>query len=134
MSEFVPIIPEGMEDYYNEYKFAPATRCGDIVTVSGQIGFGKDGTIPTDVSSQIANAFAAIDSILQAAGGSLAHIYAINSYHVGDCHEHFELMIVEKSKILSEPHPAWTAISVAGLALPDAKVEIGVSACIPERK
>jgi enamine deaminase RidA (YjgF/YER057c/UK114 family) len=57
-----------------------------------------------------------------------SNIVSIDSFHVGDLHAHFETMIAEKAKVIPEPHPAWTAVGVVALALPEAVVEIKVTA------
>lgn len=120
-----------MEAYYNDYQFAPAVRSGELLIISGQLGFCPDGTLSADPARQINNAFQAIGYILQSQGLDFSHIIAIDSFHVGDMCEHFKLTIAEKAKFIAEPHPAWTAVTVAGLALPQAKVEIKVTARIP---
>ena len=130
MSIFTPIIPQGMETYYNDYQFAPAVRSGDLMIISGQLGFNPDGSLPSEPASQINNAFQAIGYILQSEGLDFSHIIAIDSFHVGDMHQQFELMIGEKAKFIAEPHPAWTAVGVASLALSEAVVEIKVTARI----
>ncbi len=128
MSVFTPVIPEGMESLYNDYQFAPAVRTGDFLIISGQLGFDPDGSLPADVGQQIANAFVAIGHILAFEGLTFANVVSIDSFHVGDIHAQFEAMIAEKAKVISEPHPAWTAVGVSALALPEAVVEIKVTA------
>ena len=61
-------------------------------------------------------------------GMDYSNIVSIDSFRVGDMHAHFETMIAEKAKVIPEPHPAWTGVAVAGLALPEALVEIKVTA------
>ncbi len=128
MTSFTPIVPEGMEAYYQDYQFAPAVRSGDLVVISGQLGFDADGSLPEDPRIQMNNAFQAIGHILKSQDLGFGHVIAIDSFHVGDMHAHFEMMIGEKAKFIPEPHPAWTAVAVAGLALPEAKVEIKATA------
>ncbi len=130
MSVFTPVVPEGMEAFYNDYQFSPAVKCGDFLIISGQLGFDADGSLPSDVNQQMANAFAAIGQILSSQGLDFANIVTIDSFHVGDMHSHFEAMIAEKARYISEPHPGWTAVAVAGLALPEALVEIKVMASL----
>ena len=128
MSAFTPVIPEGMEAYYDDYKFAPAVRAGDLLIVSGQLGFDADGTLPADPGAQMRNAFAAIGHVLQSQGLGFDSIVSLDSFHVGDVHEAFLPMIEAKAEFIPEPHPAWTAVWVSGLALPEARVEIKVTA------
>ncbi len=128
MSAFTPVIPEGMEAYYEDYKFAPAVRAGDLLIVSGQLGSDADGALPPDPVAQMRNAFGAIDQILQSQGLGFNSVISLDSFHVGDVHEAFLRMIEAKAEFIPEPHPAWTAVGVNGLALPEALVEIKVTA------
>ena len=52
MSIFTPVVPEGMETYYDDYQFSPAVRCGDLLIISGQLGFDPDGSLPDDPAKQ----------------------------------------------------------------------------------
>jgi enamine deaminase RidA (YjgF/YER057c/UK114 family) len=40
-----PIIPASMRGSYEAFQFAPATRAGDLLILSGQIGVGPDGKL-----------------------------------------------------------------------------------------
>ncbi|QCY09433.1 RidA family protein [Pseudomonas sp. MPC6] len=133
MSTFIPVIPKGMETYYNDYQFSPAVRSGDLLIISGQLGFNPDGSLPEDPANQINNAFQAIGYILQSEALDFSNIIAIDSFHIGDMHKQFELMIGEKAKFIAEPHPAWTAVGVASLAMPEAVVEIKVTARVVDQ-
>ena len=86
MSIFTPVIPEGMESFYNDYQFSPAVRSGEFLIISGQLGFDPDGSLPADAGQQIANAFSAIGHILASAGMGFSNIVSIDSFHVGDMH------------------------------------------------
>ena len=131
MNVFEPIVPEGMESFYDDYQFSPAVRSGDLLIVSGQLGFNEDGSIPADPATQMRKAFEAIGYILASEGVGFSHIIAIDSFHVGDVHGQMELFIAEKAAFIPAPHPAWTAIGVSGLALSEAVVEIKVTARVP---
>ena len=130
MSVFTPVIPKGMEAYYDHYQFAPAVRSGDQLIISGQMGFNPDGSLPEDPAAQIANAFKSIGYILKSEDLDFGNIISIDSFHVGDMRAHFKTMIAEKAKVIPAPHPAWTAVAAASLAMPDAVVEIKVTARI----
>ncbi len=129
MAEFDVIIPPGSERTYERFHFAPATRVGDTVYCSGVIG--ADGaTVPDDPADEFAAAFAALGDVLAAAGGTLADIVEMTSYHV-DLAEHLGAFMAAKDAAISEPYPAWTAIGTTGLAIPGARVEIKATAHIP---
>ena len=125
---FSPVIPEGMQSFYDDYQFAPAIRAGNLLIISGQLGFNENGTLPDNAMEQMENAFGAVGLILASAQMGFENVISIDSFHVGDCHEAFEQMIGVKAKFIPPPHPAWTAVSVAGFALPEAKVELKITA------
>ena len=131
MSVFTPVVPAGTEMCVNDYNFSPAVRSGDLLIISGQLGFKEDMTLPTDAATQIAQALGALAYILDSEGLTVANLISIDSFHVGDMHEHFELMVGELGKVFGEgPYPSWTAVGTTGLALPEAVVEIKAMARI----
>jgi len=124
MKPFSPIVPEAQKGTYSRFRFAPAVETGDLIVVSGQLGFGADRSLPAAFADQVANAFRNIELILQEAGASLSDIVSLNSYHVGDLEAHLADFIEVQSRMLGEPHPAWTAVGVTQLAVKGAQVEI----------
>ena len=123
-----PIVPSGMEPFYRDYHFAPAMRAGGLLFVSGQLGFRPDGRLAEGIAQQIDCAFGAIDHILGHAGQTMKSIVEIGSFHVGSLVTQMPSFINALQRLVGEPYPAWTAVEVAGLALPDALVEIRVIA------
>jgi enamine deaminase RidA (YjgF/YER057c/UK114 family) len=123
-----PIIPSGMEAMYRHYHFAPALKAGGFLFVSGQLGLKPDMTVADGISEQIDCAFAAIGMILGAAGADFSSIVEISSFHVGPLVIHMPAFINALARVVGEPFPAWTAVEVSGLALPDAVVEIKATA------
>ena len=71
MTSFTPIIPEGMEIFYDDYQFSPAVQVGEMLVISGQLGIGEDGAIPEDIATQMDNAFQAIGQVLATAWSEL---------------------------------------------------------------
>lgn len=124
-----PVIPPGHESTYDRFHFAPAYRSGDLVFVSGVIGVGEDGKVPGDAAEEFANAFAHLSEVLEAAGGSLADIVDMTSFHVGM--DEIMVFMAAKDTAMGEPHPAWSAIGCSGLVIPDARVEVKATAVIP---
>jgi enamine deaminase RidA (YjgF/YER057c/UK114 family) len=55
----------------------------------------------------------------------------MNSYHVGLVQQSEALLRVA-AEFLVDPYPAWTAVGVTELILPEAVVEISCVAMIPE--
>jgi len=123
-----PIIPPGEEGTYERFHFAPAFRVGDTVYVSGVIGRGDDGRVPSDAADEFRSAFAQLASTLEAAGATLADIVELTTFHVGMAE--IGEFVAAKDAVISEPYPAWTAIGCASLIAPGARVEVKATAVI----
>lgn len=129
MTEDQVIIPPGLEKTYERFHYAPAVRVGDTVYCSGVIG-AEGSKVPEDPANEFANAFTGLAAVLAAAGGSLADIVEMTSYHVG-LSEHMQAFVQAKDAVIAKPYPAWTAIGCTELAFPGARVEIRATAVIP---
>lgn len=124
---FEPVIPAGTESATERFHFSAATRIGDLVLCSGQIGTGADGTVPDDPTEDFRNAWRKVGEVLDAAGLSYGDIAEMTTFHVG-LQEHLGTFLTVRDEFLTAPWPAWTAIGVAELAAPGARVEIKVTA------
>ncbi len=122
-----PIIPDSMRGSYEAFQFAPATRVGDLLILSGQIGVGPDGNAIPDLEAQFARAFDLIGQILHEAGLSFDNIVDLHTFHVG-LQSHLGTFMKVKARYITEPFPSWTAIGVVELALPGIAVEIKATA------
>lgn len=148
------IIPPALRAVHDRWHFAPAVRAGDLVFCSGIIGTSPDGNPPAnglagaeattadpgaplaaliavrDPAAQFATAFEALSAILAAAGTNLAHVVELTTYHV-DMARHMESFMQVRARYLAPPYPAWTAVEVAGLAVPGGLVELRAVARMP---
>lgn len=122
------VVPDGMQNFYDQFHFAPAVRVGRRVFCSGQVGSSAEGKLDPDPAAQIAQAFENVRAVLEEAGGSLSDIVEMTSYHVG-FNEHIGIFMQVRDGFLKEPYPAWTAIGVSELAF-GAIVEIQVRALL----
>lgn len=141
-----PVIPPALQAVHDRWQFSPAMRAGGLIFCSGIIGTSPDGTPPADglagaqattanpaalaalvavrdPEAQFVTAFQALDAILQAAGAGLADVVALTSYHV-QIARHMACFMQVRARFLSPPWPAWTAVEVAGLIVPDGLVEL----------
>ena len=130
---FTTIVPPSHRAAYDAYQFAPAVRLGDQIIVSGVIGFAADMSLPEAFASQVENAFSLIEGVLSEAGAGLGDVASLTTYHVGDLAGQAPAFIAIKTERLGEPHPAWTAVGVAKLAVPGAQIEIAAVAAAPGR-
>ena len=121
------INPPGTEATYKSFQFSQAVRVGDTVWVSGQVGFGPDG-IPSSMKDQAQLALESLKKVLEEAGATLGDVVQLTSYHT-DMSEMREFAGV-KSEFFPQDYPAWTAVGVTALVLPDLRVEVQATARI----
>lgn len=127
MSKKEVVIPKGMENYYEQYHFAPAVKDGNRLYCSGVIGVGADGKPPADPETQFTQAFESLKSVLTTAGVTFDEVIEMTTFHVG-LQKHLSTFMKVKDRYMNLPCPAWTAIGITELALPGGLVEIKVIA------
>ncbi|KGB53075.1 Endoribonuclease L-PSP [Sphingopyxis sp. LC81] len=121
------IVPAGAQPLYDNYHFAPATRVGDRIWLSGQVGIDANFVAGKDMEEQARFAFEAIKATLEAAGASLADVVELMSFHT-DLRGEIADFVKVKDVYFPKDYPCWTAIGVTQLAAPEYKVEIRVVA------
>lgn len=128
------IVPEALKERTEELQYAPAVRAGDMVFCSGVIAALNEGEEATDEAyfRGADEAFAEIDMILRAAGGSLADVVDLTGYHV-DFESHMAPMMRAKAKWMPGPFfSCYTLIGISSLYNPLGFVELKARAYIPE--
>ncbi|MEL6770766.1 MAG: RidA family protein [Bacteroidota bacterium] len=121
------VTPAPMQEVSTALQFSQAVRVGDMVWVSGQVGFGADG-IPESADDQARVAFENLAFVLAEAGASLDDIVELTTYHVSM--DDFGAFMAVKSEFIAAPFPAWTAVEVSGLAEPSLLVEVKAVAVV----
>ena len=109
---------------------SPATRFGNLVFVSGQTGrHPTTGETGKDIREQTRNVLERIKAVLEAAGTSLDNVLTATVYLVdrGDLAAYNE----EYARYFPSDKPARTTVTVAALNAPELRIEITVTACIP---
>ena len=100
---------------------------GDFAFVAGTTGYDYTTmTMPPDVTSQSRNCFKTIETALKEGGFAMADIVRA-TYYVTDAKDvdaHFAVC----GEVLGDIRPAATLLIVVGLARPEMKVEIEVTA------
>lgn len=108
---------------------------GRHIFVSGQVGWNADARFESDdLVQQIHQALKNATSVLKVAGGEPKHVTRMTWYLI-DKREYLSRLkeIGEVYRVaMGSTYPAMTAIQVAGLIEEEAKVEIEISAVIPE--
>lgn len=122
------INPPHTEATYDRLHFSQATRVGDLIWVSGQVGLDPLTREPANgMKAQAQNAFEGVKAVLGAAGASLTDIVELTTFHTdlrGDIAEFVQV----KDEYLPQRYPSWTAVGVTQLARPELLVEVRVVA------
>ena len=107
--------------------YSRAVIDGDFAFVAGTTGYDyATMTMPDDVTSQSRNCFKTIEAALNEGGFAMADIVRA-TYYVTDAKDvdaHFAVC----GEVLGDIRPAATLLIVVGLARPEMKVEIEVTA------
>ncbi|WP_430292824.1 RidA family protein [Pseudomonas sp. B1-22] len=117
------INPPHTQAIYDNYHFSQANRVGDIIWVSGQVGIAADMTIGEDITQQSHLAFQALRNVLEEAGASLDDVVELTTFHTdlqGEVHAFGQV----KDEYFPSRYPAWTAVGITQLALPELRVEV----------
>ena len=128
MAKKTLINPPGTEVIYDNWHFSQAVRVGDTVWVSGQVGIGEDMQPAEGIEAQARLAFQSLERILAEAGGSLADIVEIVTYHTSM--QDVAGFSSVKSEFIPENYPAWTAVGTTELVIPGLLVEMKATAVI----
>jgi enamine deaminase RidA (YjgF/YER057c/UK114 family) len=117
------IIPASMQEMYDGFHFAPATRVGDMIWVSGQVGIDEAMRPGDGMAAQARLAFENLKTVLEAAGASLADVVELVTFHTdlrGDMPEFRDV----KDAYFPNRYPSWTAVGTPQLAMPEFLVEV----------
>ena len=117
------INPPGTEAMYDALHFSQATRVGDLIWVSGQVGIDANMAPGEGMEAQARLAFRSLKTVLEAAGASMADIVELTTFHI-DLRGEMRDFVKVKDEFLPDRYPSWTAVGVTQLALPELRVEI----------
>lgn len=123
------IKPAGTEILYDNFHFAPATRVGNMVWVSGQVGIDANMVPGDGMEAQARLAFQALKTVLEAAGARMADIVELITFHI-DLRGEMEAFAKVKDEFLPDRYPSWSAVGVTQLAMPELRVEVRAVAVI----
>ena len=109
--------------------FAPATKVGNMIFVSGQTGTGTNGLVGGAVREQTMQTFKNLETVLQAAGASIKDVVKITCFLVRE--SDYKGYAEERLKAFpSDSQPASSTVIVKALAKPEFLVEIEAIAVI----
>lgn len=116
------LVPPGTEILRDQFHFSQGVAVGNTVYVSGQGGFDEQLRIADDADEQARQAFRNIARVLEEAGASLDDVVELTSYHLDM--ERMPGVVAAMREAFPRHQPAWTAVGVTRLALPQMQVEI----------
>jgi enamine deaminase RidA (YjgF/YER057c/UK114 family) len=118
------INPPPTQAMYDAYHFSQATRVGDTIWVSGQVGIDAATMAPGQgAEAQAKLAFEALKGVLEAAGASLADVVELTTFHI-DLRGDMPAFAKVKDAYFPDRYPSWTAVGVTQLALPELLLEV----------
>ncbi|WP_082171809.1 GNAT family N-acetyltransferase [Methylobacterium indicum] len=117
-------VPEPFRTIYTHARAVPAGR---TLFVSGQFGVAPDGRMHEDFAGQLDQAMTNVEALLAAAGLGLPDV-AKATFFLTQSGDLPALGQARRARWASETPAAVTVVVVAGLARPDALVEIEVTA------
>jgi len=128
MNEKLLINPKGTEAIYESMQFSQAVKVNNMIWVSGQVGINEQFETGKGIEEQTKMAFSNLKHVLEEAGASFADIVELVTYHI-NMNEMQQFSKI-KTEFVPADYPAWTAIGVNELVLPDLLIEIRATAMI----
>ena len=122
------INPAGTEFIYNTLKFSQAVRVDNTVWVSGQVGMDKKGAVGETIEEQTRMAFQNLKSVLAESNASMDDIVELVTYHTSM--KDMKIFGKVKSEFILNNYPAWTAVGVTELVMPQLMLEIRAIAVV----
>jgi enamine deaminase RidA (YjgF/YER057c/UK114 family) len=119
----VLINPEETQPLYDGFHFSQANRVGDTIWISGQVGIDDKLAPASGMAAQTRLAFEGLKRTLAAAGATLDDVVELTTFHI-DLRGEMEQFAKVKDEYLPRYYPAWTAVGVTQLALPELRIEI----------
>lgn len=117
------INPPPTQVFYDNFHFSQATRVGDMIWVSGQVGIDATMTPGKDVEEQAHLAFQGLKNVLEAAGATLADVVELMTFHT-ELQGDMQAFAQVKDQYFPDRYPSWTAVGISQLALPGLRLEI----------
>ncbi|MBC9251190.1 hypothetical protein A9179_12970 [Pseudomonas alcaligenes] len=117
------INPPPTQSIYDHFHFSQATRVGDMIWVSGQVGIDASMSPGKDIEEQSHLAFQALKHVIEEAGASLSDVVELMTFHT-ELQGDMPTFAKVKDQYFPDRYPSWTAIGIAQLALPELRVEI----------
>ena len=123
------IVPEGMENIYDTFHYAPGILIGDTLYISGQVGRDSALNVVEGAEAQFRQAFENVGLVLRAAGASFDDVIELETWFADDMADLKTFMAV-KDCFFTDRYPTWTGFAVKGFSMPGILVEIKCKAVL----
>src|SRR5262250_2374859 len=105
---------------------------GNLVFVSGTVGWRPDGSIPADIKEQCRQMYENLQHVLRAAGSSLDNVVSTTTYLVNA--SDYRVLNEVRAKYFQKEAPASAVVVVKELVWPELLVEVEAVAEIPAKR
>jgi 2-iminobutanoate/2-iminopropanoate deaminase len=112
--------------------YSLGVRSGNLVFVSGTVGWRPDGSIPAGIKQQCRQMYENVQRVLHAAGSSLDHVVSTTTYLVNAAD--YPVLNEVRAQYFAKDAPASAVVVVKELVRPDLLVEVEAVAEIPTRR
>ena len=110
---------------------ALGVRSGNLVFVSGTVGWRPDGSVPADFKEQCHQMYKNVQQVLHAAGSSLDYVVTTTTYFVNA--SDYRALNEVRGEYFATDAPASAVVVVKELVRPDLLVEVEAVAEIPTK-
>jgi enamine deaminase RidA (YjgF/YER057c/UK114 family) len=121
------LMVDGQATPFSHY--CHVVKSGNLIWVSGTVGFAADGSIPDGVVEQFELAIANMDACLKAVGAGAEHVVKVVVY-LTDVEDRGKINPI-RQRYFGPHRPASTLVEVSALVAPELKVEIEAQAVLP---
>ena len=118
------IVPAGMENIVERYRYAPGVLVGDTLYVSGQVGRDENLQVVADTEAQFDQCFRNVGKVLDAAGFSFSDIVELETWFLNFPGDLPLFMQVKDRWITGPVYPTWTGFGVASFSMPGIVCEV----------
>jgi enamine deaminase RidA (YjgF/YER057c/UK114 family) len=122
------IVPAGMENIVERYRYAPGVLVGDTLYVSGQVGRDEALRVIEDSEAQFDQCFRNVSKVLDAAGFTFADVVELETWFLRFPADLPLFMQVKDRWITGPVYPTWTGFGVASFSMPGIICEVKVTA------
>src|SRR5579862_1237759 len=119
----VLVNPKETQPMYDAFHFSQANRVGDTIWVSGQVGVDSNLSPASGMAAQAQLAFEGLKRTLAETGALLEDVVELTTFHI-DLRGEMDDFAKVKDEYFPRDYPAWTAVGVTQLALPELRVEV----------